>query len=57
MNVFVAVALVLALGGLLILGSSRATANVENGRLFLRWMLVVFGTYLAMISLPAVVGF
>lgn len=52
-----AVLLALATGALLTFGATRATANVQKGRLFLRWMLVVFGAYLALITLPVLLAF
>lgn len=57
MSTPLAVLLALAVGALLTYGATRATANVLNGRLFLRWMLVVFVTYLALITLPVALGF
>jgi hypothetical protein len=52
-----AILLVLGIGFLLTYGATRATASVQNGPRFLRWMVVVFVTYLALISLPVVFGF
>jgi hypothetical protein len=52
-----AVLLAVLVGGLLTFGATRATANVHRGKVFLRWMLVVFATYVALISLPVVVAF
>ncbi|MGD8321035.1 MAG: hypothetical protein PVJ02_11280 [Gemmatimonadota bacterium] len=57
MSIPVAILLVLAIGALLTFGASRATANVSRGTVFLRWMVVVFVTYLALIALPVVVAF
>lgn len=57
MNTPVAVILALVVGGLLTFGATRATANVQNGKTFLRWMMVVFATYLALITLPVVLAF
>lgn len=54
MSIPVALALVLTIGALLTFAATRATASVKEGPLFLRWMLVVFVTYLALISLPVV---
>jgi hypothetical protein len=48
----VAVLVVLFFGAALTFGAIRATSSVQHGRTFLRWMLVVFVAYLAMISLP-----
>lgn len=57
MSIPVAILLVLAIGSLLTFGAIRATANVSRGTVFLRWMVVVFVTYLALIALPVVVAF
>jgi len=57
MSTPLAVLLAVAVGGLLTFGATRATANVLNGKLFLRWMVVVFVTYLALIMLPVAIGF
>lgn len=57
MNTPVAVLLALLVGGLLTFGATRATANVQKGGIFLRWMLVVFVTYLALITLPVALAF
>lgn len=56
MKIAAAVLLVLVLGALLTFGATRATASVQDGKLFLRWMLVVFVMYLVMISLPVLVA-
>ena len=56
MHTVPAVLLVLALGGLLTFSATRATASVEQGSVFLRWMLVVFAMYLALITLPLVMA-
>ena len=52
-----AIFLVLGIGFLLTYGATRATASVQHGPAFLRWMVVVFVTYLALISLPVLIGF
>lgn len=52
-----AILLALGIGALLTWGATRATASVQHGPRFLRWMVVVFVTYLALISLPVAVGF
>lgn len=57
MSTPLAVFLALVIGALLTYGATRATANVLNGKLFLRWMIVVFITYLALITLPVALGF
>jgi hypothetical protein len=56
MHTAVAVLLVLALGALLTFAATRATASVDEGRAFLRWMLMVFATYLALITLPLIMA-
>ncbi len=53
----IAVALVTGLGLLLILAATRATANVEDGPSFIRWMVVVFVCFLVLASLPVVIAF
>ena len=57
MRTTLAVLLALGVGALLTFGAARATASVQRGGVFLRWMLVVFATYLALITLPVVVAF
>ena len=56
MKIAASVLLVLALGALLTFGATRATASVQDGKAFLRWMLVVFVMYLVMISLPVIIA-
>lgn len=56
MSAAIAVPIVLLLGAALTWGAIRATATVQKGRTFLRWMIVVFVVYLAMISLPVTMG-
>lgn len=51
-----AIALVFALGALLVFAATRATATVEEGRTFIRWMLVVFVAFVVLASLPVVVS-
>jgi hypothetical protein len=57
MSIPLAILPVLGVGVLLTFGATRATANVQRGRIFLRWMVVVFVTYLVLIALPVVIGF
>ncbi|MDP2954931.1 MAG: hypothetical protein Q8N53_00805 [Longimicrobiales bacterium] len=57
MSTPIAVFVALVTGGLLTFGATRATATVHRGKTFLRWMLVVFVAYLALITLPVVVAF
>ncbi|MEJ2207272.1 MAG: hypothetical protein P8170_24615 [Gemmatimonadota bacterium] len=54
MSTPIAVSAALFVGALLTYGASRATASVSRGTVFLRWMIAVFITYLALISLPVV---
>ena len=54
MSTPVAISAALFVGALLTYGASRATASVSRGTVFLRWMIAVFITYLALISLPVV---
>ena len=56
MSTLVALLLVVALGVGLTLAATRATASVEDGPVFVRWMVVVFVTFLALITLPVVVA-
>ena len=56
MGTALAVLFVLAIGSALTFAATRATANVKRGALFLRWMMVVFAAYLALISLPMLFG-
>ncbi|HSM61300.1 MAG TPA: hypothetical protein VK849_10905 [Longimicrobiales bacterium] len=56
MSILIAVLLVLLLGGALTFGAVRATASVQRGRTFIRWMVVVFVAYVALISIPVVIG-
>ena len=56
MGTALAVLFVLATGSALTFAATRATANVKRGALFLRWMVVVFAAYLALISLPILFG-
>lgn len=56
MSTTVATLVVLLLGVTLTFGAIRATSSVQHGRRFLRWMLLVFVAYLAMISLPVAMG-
>lgn len=57
MSTPLAIVLAVAIGTLLTFAATRATGSVRNGRTFLRWMLVVFISYLALITLPVLVGF
>jgi len=57
MSSFLAVLLALGVGALLTFGATRATASVQRSGAFLRWMMVVFATYLALITLPVVLAF
>lgn len=57
MKIPLAVLLVLGIGALLTFSATRATENVRKARTFLRWMVVVFLAYLALITLPLIAGF
>ena len=57
MSTPLAVLLAVTVGALLTFSASRATASVRQGRVFLRWMVVVFAAYLALITLPVALGF
>jgi len=57
MSTPVAVPLALLVGALLTFGATRATARVKDGKAFLRWMVVVFVAYLALITLPVALAF
>lgn len=57
MNTLVAVFLVVLLGVALTVAATRATASVQDGAVFVRWMVVVFVTFLALITLPVVLAF
>ncbi len=49
--------LVAALGALLLLAASRATRTVEQGTVFVRWMVLAFVAYAGLVSVPLIVGF
>jgi hypothetical protein len=49
-------ALVGVLGGTLLLAATRATATVERGRVFVRWMVLAFVAFIGLVSLPLIVG-
>ena len=57
MNTLAAVLLVVLLGVALTVAATRATASVEDGPAFIRWMVIVFVTFLALISLPVITTF
>lgn len=57
MSTPIAVLLALTVGSLLTFAATRATASVQRGKAFLRWMVVVFLTYLALITLPVALAF
>ena len=57
MSTPLAVVLVLLTGGLLTFAAVRATASVREGSTFLRWMVAVFAAYIALITLPVIIGF
>lgn len=45
-----------AAGLTLIFGAIRATSAVGRGSDFVRWMLVVFGAFVALASIPLLAG-
>ena len=53
----IAIALVVGLGVFLIFAAVRATASVEDGPAFVRWMVAVFICFLVLASLPVVIAF
>jgi Mn2+/Fe2+ NRAMP family transporter len=57
MSTVISIVVAVGVGVLLTFSASRATATVHRGRTFLRWMVIVFVTYLALISLPVLVAF
>jgi hypothetical protein len=57
MKTILSVLFALVVGSALTFAATRATNSVREGRTFLRWMIVVFATYLVLISLPVLVGF
>jgi hypothetical protein len=57
MSTPIALLLVILTGALLTYGASRATESVSRGPVFLRWMIAVFVLYVALISLPVLIGF
>ena len=50
------VLILLVVGGLLILGSARATETVTDGPVFVRWMILVFVAFLALAAIPILAG-
>ncbi|MFQ5538041.1 MAG: hypothetical protein ACE5GJ_11410 [Gemmatimonadota bacterium] len=57
MSTYTAVATVLVIGVLLTLAAAQTTASVQDGKKFIRWMVVVFLTYVALITFPVLVAF
>jgi len=57
MSTLISIVAAVGVGVLLTLSASRATASVHSGRAFLRWMVIVFVAYVALISLPVLVAF
>jgi len=57
MSTLISIAAAVGVGVLLTFSASRATASVHRGRAFLRWMVIVFVAYVALISLPVLVAF
>ena len=56
MNAWVAVPVAILVGAGLIYSASRATVTVDEGRTFVRWMLVVFACFLVLASLRVVLA-
>lgn len=56
MTPLVWVGLVVLVGIALITGASRATVSVSEGRVFVKWMMVVFAAFLALAAIPILVG-
>jgi hypothetical protein len=56
MSLPVLLALSVVLGATLWLAATRATATVENGRVFVRWMVLAFVAFVGLVALPLVVG-
>jgi threonine/homoserine/homoserine lactone efflux protein len=50
------VGVALVCGALLIWGASRATVSVNEGRVFVKWMVVVFGAFLVLAAIPILAG-
>lgn len=57
MTIPVAVAIVVGLGLALIYAATRATATVDQGPVFLRWMLMVFVCFIVLAALPVVIAY
>lgn len=57
MNLALVLVLVVALGAVLLLAASRATRTVEQGTVFVRWMILAFVAYAGLVSIPLAVGF
>jgi len=53
----VAVAIVVGMGLALIYAATRATATVDQGPVFLRWMLMVFVCFTVLAALPVVIAY
>jgi hypothetical protein len=49
--------MVFALGGLLLFSASKATSTIEQGTVFVRWMILAFVAYAGLVSIPLAVGF
>jgi hypothetical protein len=56
MSLPILLAVIVALGVALLVASNRATANVQRGRIFVRWMLVAFLAYIGLAALPILIG-
>jgi hypothetical protein len=56
MRLPVLLALVALFGGTLLVAATRATATVDRGRVFVRWMILAFAAFVGLVSLPLIVG-
>ena len=50
------VGVAIAVGILLIWGASKATVSVNDGRAFVKWMVVVFAAFLMLAAIPILAG-
>ncbi len=53
---FAWVGVAIVFGVLLIWGASKATVSVHDGRVFVKWMMVVFAAFLALAAIPMLAG-
>ena len=50
------VGVAIVFGVLLIWGASKATVSVNDGRVFVKWMVVVFAAFLMLAAIPILAG-